>query len=352
MRNDSVLLKLIREEKELSQRKVADSLKVSCSYISQVENGHKPLPKFDVLIDWLRVLKIKPKYFEALLKEREKELEAIIDEKWDTLENFLHHEEYISSLDKDGFAPAPYNIENEAFELNFVKASLAKKQKNIEEELKYSEYSDWVMEDVDKKRSELRSKLKSREQLLKRGSLRKYILKKYGHDILWRIHSLNEDLLLVYPQFQDSYNKRHYYKYEWDSHLGKRVRAYYTRWEIESANKRILFKSRKNDNTLSYFYIYFLSKILRSNNSDSNRKRPKPFWEDILIILQYLIQKKVYKRTDNSLSATNLFERIFRSEYGFTIQQLKTMSDRAEKLVKNQDVNTFNQLRGLMKSID
>lgn len=68
-----LVLKELRVKNKLSQQDIAESLDVSKAYISQIERGNKPLPSYRLLIKWLEVFNIKPKYFEALISEKAKE---------------------------------------------------------------------------------------------------------------------------------------------------------------------------------------------------------------------------------------------------------------------------------------
>lgn len=71
--NDKVrsLLKELRTKKKLTQQEVADKLGVTKGYVSQVELGKTVLPKYRMLIKFLEVYGVKPKYFEELLGNRD-----------------------------------------------------------------------------------------------------------------------------------------------------------------------------------------------------------------------------------------------------------------------------------------
>ncbi len=64
-----VVLKQLRLKKKLSQQEVADKLGVTKGYVSQVELGKTAIPKYRMLINFLEVYGIKPKYFEQIIKE-------------------------------------------------------------------------------------------------------------------------------------------------------------------------------------------------------------------------------------------------------------------------------------------
>ena len=66
-----VVLKQLRLKKKFSQQEVADKLGVTKGYVSQVELGKTAIPKYRMLINFLDVYGIKPKYFEQLLSEYE-----------------------------------------------------------------------------------------------------------------------------------------------------------------------------------------------------------------------------------------------------------------------------------------
>jgi len=64
------LLRELRLKKNLTQQNVADCMKVTKGYISQIENGRTKIPKYRVLVMILSVYGIKPKYFEYLLDNK------------------------------------------------------------------------------------------------------------------------------------------------------------------------------------------------------------------------------------------------------------------------------------------
>lgn len=64
-----VVLKQLRLKKKLSQQEVADKLGVTKGYVSQVELGMAAIPKYRMLINFLEVYGVKPKYFEELMSE-------------------------------------------------------------------------------------------------------------------------------------------------------------------------------------------------------------------------------------------------------------------------------------------
>lgn len=61
-----LVLRNYRKKRNLTLDDVASKLGVTKSYISQIELGYKNIPRYRILIAWLEVLKIKPKYFEEL----------------------------------------------------------------------------------------------------------------------------------------------------------------------------------------------------------------------------------------------------------------------------------------------
>lgn len=64
-----VVLKQLRLKKKLSQQEVADKLGVTKGYVSQVELGKTAIPKYRMLISFLEVYGVKPKYFEELMSK-------------------------------------------------------------------------------------------------------------------------------------------------------------------------------------------------------------------------------------------------------------------------------------------
>jgi transcriptional regulator with XRE-family HTH domain len=62
-----IVLKELRLKKKLTQQEVADKLDITRGYISQVELGTRPLPRFRFLICLLELYGVKPKYFEELM---------------------------------------------------------------------------------------------------------------------------------------------------------------------------------------------------------------------------------------------------------------------------------------------
>ncbi|MFA6238149.1 MAG: helix-turn-helix transcriptional regulator [Bacteriovorax sp.] len=63
-----IILKQLRKKSNLSQFEVGEALGVTKGYISQIENGSTPIPKATFMFKLLSVYKIKPKYFEELIK--------------------------------------------------------------------------------------------------------------------------------------------------------------------------------------------------------------------------------------------------------------------------------------------
>jgi transcriptional regulator with XRE-family HTH domain len=63
------VLKELRANKKLTQQYVADKLGVTRGYISQVELGTRPLPRYRFLIKVLEMYGVKPKYFEELVSK-------------------------------------------------------------------------------------------------------------------------------------------------------------------------------------------------------------------------------------------------------------------------------------------
>ena len=68
IRDEAILLRIIRRKKDITATEISEKLGVTKSYISQVENCVSAVPSYRVLIDWLEVLGMKPKHFESLLK--------------------------------------------------------------------------------------------------------------------------------------------------------------------------------------------------------------------------------------------------------------------------------------------
>jgi transcriptional regulator with XRE-family HTH domain len=66
------VLQSLRLERGLTQLEVANKLNVTKAYISQIENGYRPLPRYRVLIALLEIYSIKPKYFEELIYKKTK----------------------------------------------------------------------------------------------------------------------------------------------------------------------------------------------------------------------------------------------------------------------------------------
>ncbi len=64
------LLKRLRQDRKLTQSQVAISLGITKAYISQIEAGKVGIPRHRFMIRLLEVYSIKPKYFEALLKDK------------------------------------------------------------------------------------------------------------------------------------------------------------------------------------------------------------------------------------------------------------------------------------------
>lgn len=63
------VLKSLREKRNLSTREVAETLGLSGSYISQIENGRTNIPSGERMLSLLSLYGIKPKYFSQLVKE-------------------------------------------------------------------------------------------------------------------------------------------------------------------------------------------------------------------------------------------------------------------------------------------
>lgn len=85
------VVKNLRLKKGLPQAELAEGLKVTSSYISQVENGKRAIPKHSIMIKWLQILDITPKYFEALVLEEANKPridEAIEDFKSSRFDNY------------------------------------------------------------------------------------------------------------------------------------------------------------------------------------------------------------------------------------------------------------------------
>lgn len=70
---ERLLLKQLRIKKGVTQSAVADKLGVTKGYISQIELGKRPVPKYRVLIELLSIYGIQPKYFEELLTKKKYE---------------------------------------------------------------------------------------------------------------------------------------------------------------------------------------------------------------------------------------------------------------------------------------
>lgn len=65
------VLRQLRLKKKLSQQEVADKLAVTKGYVSQVELGKTAIPKYRVLIKFLEIYGINPKYFEELMGKKD-----------------------------------------------------------------------------------------------------------------------------------------------------------------------------------------------------------------------------------------------------------------------------------------
>lgn len=85
------VLRSLREKRKLSTRQVAESLGLSASYISQIENGRTNFPSGERMLKLLALYGIKPKYFSQLVKE------------WNDAPNELMiASKLLSSLDEQG----------------------------------------------------------------------------------------------------------------------------------------------------------------------------------------------------------------------------------------------------------
>jgi transcriptional regulator with XRE-family HTH domain len=69
------VLRSLRLRRGLSQAEVAEKLGVTRGYITQIENGVRPLPRYRKLLELLEVYRITAKYFDELINKADEQMQ-------------------------------------------------------------------------------------------------------------------------------------------------------------------------------------------------------------------------------------------------------------------------------------